>query len=94
MLPFTLIWLFAIVVMMLAIDCEASIQIVATNKTYESRPDKDIGESMAEGTEYYARLQQLPGNYHLCYDKVHPESQNWSVTVPDDGSPGMCSLEN
>jgi hypothetical protein len=68
---------------------QASIQIVETGKEYASRPDKSVGLQLQFGIEYAARLQQIPGNTHLCYDRNFPKLQNWNVTVPDDGLPGI-----
>ena len=66
---------------------QASIHIVDTGREYRAY-SSTTGVQLKEGVEYPARIQQLTGNTHLCYDHYNPEKQNWSVTVPEDGSPG------
>jgi hypothetical protein len=69
---------------------EASISTDDSGKEYSSKMDKLYGIQLRKGLQYHAHLQQIPGNAHLCYDASN--WQNWNVTVPEDGLPGMCDI--
>ena len=64
----------------------ASITIVDSGRTYSSKMDKVNGIKLVDGMRYPARLQQIPGNEHLCYD--NSKYQNWNITIPTDDYPG------
>jgi hypothetical protein len=83
-----LVFCLASLLFFLAARCEASIQVVESGNEYASRSNKVIGEQLPLGLQYSARLQHIPGNTHLCLDTTHPETQNWNITVPEDGLPG------
>jgi hypothetical protein len=76
---------------------DATISVVATRQHFPSKPDGYIGKFMRRGVEYQARLQRIPGNDFLCVNTdqqqlpyPHLQKQNWNITRPDDGSPGVC----
>ena len=79
---------FALVFLLFASLCEASIKVIATDKEYSSRPDHHTGVPLKLGLQYQARLQYLPKNSHLCDNDPLTEPENWTVTVPEDGLPG------
>ena len=77
------LWALFFVLLCTLHGCDASIRVVDIGTEYLSRPDKYVGLQMKTGIEYGARLQSIPGDPHLC------GGQDFNVTVPDDGRPGM-----
>ncbi len=75
-------WLLILCVLIRASD--ATIKVVQDGTEFLSRPDHNLGLQMKEGMEYFARIQRIHGDEHLC--KGNP----LHVHVPDDGRPGMC----
>jgi hypothetical protein len=88
LLPLLQLLLFTFLLLLLNVSdyvyvVDASIEVIDTGKSYESRPDKYVGLQMRTGIEYSARLQRIPGDQHLCGD-----NQVNLLTVPNDGLPG------
>jgi hypothetical protein len=77
----------------------ASISIVDTGQTYESKPDYRVGQRLWKGYEYMGRMQYLPDNFSLCPQDYSPDHR-FTIVKPQDGLPvaliassGDCSLK-
>lgn len=65
---------------------EASISIVDTGMTFDSKPDRKVGQRLWKGYEYLGRLQYLDDN--LC------TSKKLNVVQPIDGLPVALLVRN
>ncbi len=77
----------------------ASISILDSGITFDSRPERSVGHSLARGYNYLGRLQYLPDNISLCPDDRDP-SRKFQIIKPADAVPvaliassGKCSLK-
>jgi hypothetical protein len=79
----TLVCLVSFLVLFSSI-AEASISIVETGRTFESKPDRKVGQRLWKGYEYLARLQYVAENPTLCsLDATHV----LNIVPPTDGLP-------
>lgn len=80
----------------------ATIAIMEKGTKFPMKQDTHLGKSLMRGYEYYARLQYLEGNLHLCPPSTSDRhDMNRTIVSPPDGIPvalllrggGGCSLE-
>ncbi|KAG7369305.1 ring finger domain containing protein [Nitzschia inconspicua] len=77
----------------------ATISIVESGRTFESKPDYKVGQRLWKGYQYMGRTQLLHENQSLCPQNFPNPSSKLSIIKPDDGLPvalivngGGCSL--
>jgi hypothetical protein len=75
------------VVMFFSSIAEASISIVDTGRTFDSKPDRLVGQRLWKGYEYLSRLQYLSENPTLCPTSDSSRSELINVILPTDGLP-------
>mmetsp|Transcript_23519 Transcript_23519/g.38322 ORF Transcript_23519/g.38322 Transcript_23519/m.38322 type:complete len:598 (+) Transcript_23519:173-1966(+) len=80
------------------LSVECSISLIDSGRTFESRPDRRVGQRLWKGYEYMGRLQYIPENPTLCPQGFDAQKK-FSIVKPEDGLPvalivssGECSL--
>jgi hypothetical protein len=66
---------------------EATISILDSGVTYESRPDHKVGQRLWKGYEYMGRMQHIIENPTLCPQDFPPDKK-FHIKQPSDGLPG------
>ena len=73
---------------------DATVSIIDSGVTYESRPDHKIGQRLWKGYEYMGRMQHIIENPTLCppQDGGFETDKKYKITPPSDGLPGTYIL--
>ena len=82
-----------LVVFLSVVSVDASISIAETGQTFDSKPERYIGQRLWKGYEYMGRLQYLAENPTLCQPPSSSETSTtkYRINQPSDGLPGEFS---
>ena len=82
-------YIFAILVSLFCNGAEASIKIFDSGQSWDSEPDKTLGQSLWNGYDYMGRMQVIQSNLNLCLTGSDKDKELENIIIqPKDSLPG------